>query len=141
MKDFIAFEKAGMDADTLILKVTGAATAICAGTWIQVPITVMQDFQEQIGNYLLEPDMESYWESDVPGLGTTPCITLRLLPRKQNGMIIAELFMELDEGSIFSRHSCCFYVATTQQALESFAQDIPLLTSMSEGERLVLNGD
>ena len=141
MKDFIAFEKVSNDEETLALKVTGASPMICAGTWIQIPVSVLEDFQEQIGNYLLEPDMESYWESDVPGLGTTPCITLRLLPKKQDGSILAELFMELDEGSIFSRHSCCFYVSTDRRALEDFAQELPSLIAMEPGQRLVLNAE
>ena len=140
MSDFLAFQIKQQDTDVIHLGITGHTHLIHAITSISVSKQTLLELQEEIKDFLSEQNLEVYWESDIPGLGATPCITLRLIPGSTPQEVLAEFYMELDDGTDFSRHTCCFYVHTTRPLLRNFSRSIPSLAESNSGEQLTLFG-
>lgn len=139
MVDNFTFELLGVQEHMAALKVTARSPLANVVTEIQAEDSVMRELQDTITEFLSESDLETYWESDIPGLGASPCITLRLLPGSSEEAVLAEVYLELDDGSDFSRHTCCFYVRTDREQLMRFGSGIAELFTAAPGTILALN--
>ena len=141
MSQYISFQKIRTDSHCMELTVTAKNPVITASSKIYVTEDMLMDLQEQISAFLSEPDLESYWENDVPGIGGPPCVTLRMLPQKNEAEALMEIYMELNDGGSFMEHHCRFYVDTDRKNLKLFADGIPGFCLGSDGCRLLLNPD
>ena len=139
MSQFIRFQKVHREPDATELNVTAQSPVITASAKIYVTDVMLEDLQEQISAFLGEKDLEGYWENDVPGIGGPPCVTLRMLPQKNDDSVLMEIFMELNDGGSFMEHNCRFYVATNRSSLQQFSDGIPAFCSGPAGCELTLN--
>ena len=139
MADYIHFLKVRTEKEVMELHITASNSVITASAKIYVDRSMLEDLQEQIHAFLSEPDLAAYWENDVPGIGGPPCVTLNLLPQDNSGHVLAEIYMELNDGGSFMEHNCRFYVLTDRLQLEQFSRGIPEFCSGTSGSRLVLN--
>ena len=138
MADYICFQKNRIEPECMELKVTAQNSVISASAKIYITAAMLEELQEQIHSFLQEPDLEGYWENDVPGIGGPPCVTLRLLPEEDPRLVLIEIYMELNDGGSFMEHNCRFYVAATREQLSRFSQGIQEFCASEVGAQLTL---
>lgn len=138
MADFICFQKVRTESDVMEVNVSAGNSVITASAKIYVDRQILCELQEQIFSFLREQDLAVYWENDIPGIGGPPCVTLKLLPQDQKGHVLAEIYMELNDGGSFMEHNCRFYVSADRALLEAFAEGIPGFCSGDPGCSLPL---
>ena len=139
MSQFIRFLKVRTEPSCMELNVTARNPVITASSKIYVTEAMLKDLQDQILSFLSEPDLEGYWENDVPGIGGPPCVTLRMLPQSDGSSVLLEIYMELNDGGSFMEHHCRFYVDTDRVRLKQFSNGIDAFCSGSTGCELTLN--
>lgn len=139
MTDWIQFENTRMEDGCMELLVSAACPSITANAKIYVGASLLQELQEQVQAFLEEPDLEGYWENDVPGIGGPPCITLKLLPQDSAGKVLIEIYLELNDGGPFVSHNCRFYVRTDREALTRFCDGLADFSHSQPGAKLTLN--
>ena len=139
MSDFLRFEKTEPDLEGMWLQVTASSPIITASSRIYVTGSVLEDLRQEIRDFLDQEDLEGYWENDVPGMGGPTCMTLRLIPRDRESHVLAEVYLELDDGRDYASHNCCFYVRTDRSSLARFAEDLALLQQPRTGITVTLN--
>ena len=133
MADYICFQKIRTEDNVMEVHVSAGNPMITACARIYVDDKILYELQEQIFLFLREQDLAAYWENDVPGIGGPPCVTLKLLPQDNNRPVLAEIYMELNDGGSFMEHNCRFYVSLDRLQLEAFALGIPEFCSGSSG--------
>ena len=138
MADYICFQKIRTEKDVMEVHVSAGNPVIAACAKIYVDDKILSDLQEQIFFFLREQDLAAYWENDVPGIGGPPCVTLKFLPQDNKELVLAEIYMELNDGGSFMEHNCRFYVSVNRAQLEAFALGIPEFCSGSSGCSLSL---
>ena len=138
MGEYICFEKVRTENGIMEVHVSARNPVIQASAKIYVDSKILNELQEQIFAFLKEQDLAAYWENDVPGIGGPPCVTLKLLPQDHDGHVLAEIYMELNDGGSFMEHNCRFYVSAHRLQLEAFAQGIPQFCCDDSGCRLIL---
>ena len=125
MAEYICFKKVRTENEIMEVHVSAQNPVISASAKIYVNAAILEELQEQIYAFLREQDLAAYWENDVPGIGGPPCVTLKLLPQDRSGHVLAEIYMELNDGGSFMEHNCRFYVSADRLQLKTFAQGIP----------------
>ena len=138
MADFMSLTKVRREADFTELTVEAGNSVISASATIYVTKAILEDLQEQIGLFLQETDLEGYWENDVPGIGGPPCVTIKMLPQKENQQVLLEIYMELNDGGSFMEHNCRFFVRTDRADLRQFQSCLSDLIAAPDGTMLKL---
>lgn len=138
MSDYIRLQKNHTDEEFTELQVSAGNSVISATAKIYVTSSMLEDLQDQILVFLQEQDLEAYWENDVPGIGGPPCVTIKLLPAVKSDTVLAEIYMELNDGGSFMDHHCRFYVCTSRPALQAFAEALSHFSSEPAGSQIEL---
>ena len=136
-EDFIRFQIEKAEPQFTAVNITAANPVISVSSRVYVTSLMLEELKEQIEAFLAEPDLECYWENDVPGIGGPPCVTMKFLPH--NRQVLIEIYMELNDGGSFMEHNCRFYVATGRVQLAEFAEQLPDFLTGAPGRSLTLN--
>ena len=64
---------------------------------------------------------------------------LKFFHKDKLGHIQIEVYMELDDGGIFSSHNCCFYVSTELGLLLKFNKALYLFKEQQLKQKITLN--
>ena len=70
---------------------------------------------------------ECRWANKERGDNSSACLSLRFLRKDRLGHVLAEVYMELDDGGEFNDHNCCFYINTEYGLLQRFRDQLPKL--------------
>ena len=79
------------------------------------------------------------WENGEKGDETTPFVSLEVWCADKLGHVVVEVYMEIDDGALFSKHNCCFYVRTEIGMLNRFGKDLFSLVIKGVGHSATLN--
>ena len=140
MADKICFTVAEAWEESISLVVQAHSQVACAVSRVTVSLPALQELRGEIQAFLQEGDLETYWESDIPGLGLTPCITMKWIPDASRDHVLLDLYMELDDGGDFSRHTCSFYIHCTRDQLKKFSEMLRKTNLMINGMSFSLEG-
>ena len=140
MEDNLIFCSRGPDEGFTELLITGTSPCITAHSKIYVTAPILLELSQEIETFLREPDLEGYWENDVPGIGGPPCVTLRFLPQDAMGHVLVEIYMELNDGGDFLTHNCRFYIHTDRTKLQAFASALENFRNPQDGASILLSG-
>ena len=141
MENQITFDVQQQREKSFVFRISGRCPVAAAVSTVEISRQGMEELNQEIQYFLEQKDAEGYWESDIPGLGETPCITMTLLPGAEPEQVVLELYMELDDGGDFSRHICRFYVHTARHQLQSFAGALQRYSDFVPGFRFSLEGN
>lgn len=139
MRDNIQMKKIGALGETMTVEITSQSSQVHVNTTVHLTNTAIEELRDTIGEFLSEPDLEVYWESDIPGLGDGPTVSFRFLPGDSENHVLIENYLELDDGSDFSRHTCCFYIHSSRHSISEFSKQLYVFAGQSDIAVVSLN--
>ena len=89
--------------------------------------SLIDELFRQITRFLSGEVEECRWANKERGDNSTACLSLRFLRKDRLGHVLAEVYMELDDGGEFNDHNCCFYINTEYGLLQRFRDQLPKL--------------
>ena len=120
MDDYLSIQKIWQDTDFAEFEITGSSPVITAKTAVYMTDSLIDELFRQITRFL-SGEVEEW------GDNSTACLSLRFLRKDRLGHVLAEVYMELDDGGEFSDHNCCFYINTEYGLLQRFRDQLPKL--------------
>ena len=84
------------------------------------------------------PTIDIFGENGTKGDDSTQFICLEIWCEDKLGHVIIEVYLELDDGSLYSKHNCCFYVRTELGLLNRFGKSLSLLNEKGIGRKVIL---
>ena len=118
MDDYLSIQKIWQDTDFAEFEITGSSPVITAKTAVYMTDSLIDELFRQITRFLSGKER---------GDNSTACLSLRFLRKDRLGHVLAEVYMELDDGGEFSDHNCCFYINTEYGLLQLFRDQLPKL--------------
>lgn len=127
MDDYLSIQKIWQDTDFAEFEITGSSPVITAKTAVYMTDSLIDELFRQITRFLSGEVEERCWANKERGDNSTACLSLRFLRKDRLGHVLAEVYMELDDGGEFSDHNCCFYINTEYGLLQRFRDQLPKL--------------
>lgn len=112
MDDYLSIQKIWQDTDFAEFEITGSSPVITAKTAVYMTDSLIDELFRQITRFLSGEVEECRWANKERGDNSTACLSLRFLRKDRLGHVLAEVYMELDDGGEFNDHNCCFYINT-----------------------------
>ena len=124
MIDNIKIKRIWQDDDFFEICITCNNQIITASTEVYVTDSGIDQFKNEIEQFLGLEKSEVLWKSGERGDSSTPCVEFRVFTKDSSGHVLIECFMELNDGGSLEKHNCCFFVNAELGMLYDFSSKI-----------------
>ena len=138
--DILSIERVWEDVDFFEIEVVAQSTIISASTKSYTTEEAICNLASRLTTFPYDFDDRYIWENGDKGDGSTPFLSLGFWCEDKRGHVIIEVYMELDDGALYSKHNCCFFIKTEIGLLNSFGKSLYLLNKSGIGMKVALAG-
>ena len=121
MSDFIRIKKVWEDVGFIQVLIECQSSCININNKYYIDNETIKALISGIKNFLFDNKAYFLWQSGEIGNSTAACISFEFTYRDKNGHILIDVFMEIDDGSSYEKHNCCFFINTEFGLLEQFS--------------------
>lgn len=129
LRDDIDFFEIGVEAQSEYVK---------ARTSTYTTTTKIDELALRLETYPVNTEDKFIWENGGKGDDYTPYVSLEF-SYENDGTILIEVYLEVDDGASLSKHNCCFYVKTEAGSLNVFGKSLRYINEKGTGRKAVLN--
>ena len=137
--DFLSLERIWEDEDFFEIEIIAKSRLICASVRSYTTDKLMLELALRLSAFPQNSDERFIWENGRKGDDSTPFISLEFWCADKLGHITIEVYMEIDDGGLYSKHNCCFFVETEIGLLNNFGKSLRSLNESGIGKKIILN--
>ncbi len=141
MQDSMKFERIWQEDNFFEIKITCRAEVIAVTTQVYISDENIDELCAKLNIFLDGDDETVLWKCGTKGDDSTTCFSLAFMRSNQLGHVRIEVYMELNDGGLLSRHNCCFFINTESGLLYKFLCDLPKIKQKHIGIQVILGED
>lgn len=134
----LSIERVWEDVDFFEIEVVAQSELIRASVRSYTTVASINELASQLVTFPKKFDDRYMWENGTKGDNSTPFVSLEFWCEDKLDHIVIEVYMELDDGTSYNKHNCCFFVKTEAGLLNSFGKSLILLNEQGTGKKVIL---
>lgn len=138
MADCLRLTRIWQNAQLFEMDVVCQTACIMAHQRVYTTNAKIEELENMLSAFLSEAIKEAGWRSGTKGENSTACLSFRFCRADQQGNILAEVFLEMNDGGPLCAHHCCFCLRTEKTLLNAFLRGLKALRRPVLGTRVVL---
>ena len=137
--DLLTIERVWEDEYFFEIRVAAKSKSISAECRSYTTEDAISELSTKLIAFPSKPNDSFLWENGIKGDQSTPFLSLEFMCEDKLGHILVEVYMEIDDGALYSKHNCCFYVRTEIGLCNKFGKALDEFKTSNVGEIAVLN--
>ena len=136
--DSLSIKRIWEDTDFFEIEVIAQSEFIRARIKSYTTEALISELASHLACFPKETNERYIWENGTKGDNSTPYISLELWCEDKLGHIIIEVYMEIDDGTSYDKHNCCYYIRTETERLNIFGRSLTMLNEKGIGKEIIL---